>query len=245
MTNPESIVARLDNELGQSVKRDMTVDTHNQLTEVRVKVRSNMERLKTKRQAIQDNRSLSIEGQRAAIATLANDAIGDYVSVGRIVERLETELADTTLFSVKPRITDAVVRQMRNAEQRNDVRGLSQNERDVEFLGAAEQDNDELLDAMLDAPGRPMVSPDMKRRALDARARRLNPKGYAQWEQTVLLRDHVKALLEHVALALVSMGADATKVAKELGIVLHDVIEEQQRAAKTSGEVGKLVGSTT
>jgi hypothetical protein len=38
--------------------------------------------------------------------------------------------------------------------------------------------------------------------------------------------------LEHVCLCLVSMGADAKKVAQTLGITLHDVIEEQKRAKR-------------
>lgn len=239
MINPETIIARIDNELGQVPKRDMAEETRQQLTEVRTKVQANMVRLKDRRQAKQDDRSLSPEGQRVAIATVANEAIGDYVGVGKLNERLETDLENTTLFSVKSPISDLIVRQLRNQEIRNGVRGLNQNEQDVQFLQAAEHDQDEILDAMVDAPGAPLVSAEMKRRALDARAQRLHPQAYVQHQQNVMLRDHVKALLEHVALCLVSMGADAKKVAKELGITLYDVIEEQTRAAKTLRETMK------
>lgn len=241
MTNAESIIARIDMELGQPTKRDMTTDTHNQLNEVRVKTRANMVRLRDKRQAKQDDRSLSPEGQRAAIAALANDSIGDYVSVGKLKERLETELTDTTLFSVKSPITDPIVRQLRGQEIRDGLRGLDENERNTQFNLAAQQDHDEVLDAMLSSPTGPLVSQKDKDRVLDVRAQRLNHKGYAQWKQTGLLRNEVKALLEHVALCLVSMGADPEKVAKELGIVLHDMIEEQKRAKKNFQETATLL----
>lgn len=230
MQNPESVIARLDNELRQTPNREMDTDTLNQLNEVRTKVRANMARLRDKRQAIQDNRSLSPEGQRTEIAKLANGSIGDYVGVGKLVERLETELATTTLFSVKSTITDPVVRQLRGQEIRDGLRGLDENERNSQFIVAAERDLDETLDAMLTSPTGVLVNPDVRRRALDARAQRLHTKAYAQWKQTVLLRDHVKAVLEHVAQCLASLGVDPQKVAKELGITLHDVIEEQKRA---------------
>jgi hypothetical protein len=232
MTNAESIIASIDIALGHPPKRDMTADTHNQSNEIRIKTRSNLVRLKDKGQAIKDNRSLSPEGQRAATATLANDSVGDYVSMGKQVERWSDEIADTPLFSVKSPITDPVVRQLRGQEIRDGLRGLDENERNSQFIVAAERDLDEVLDSMLTSPTGPLVSPDVKRRALDARARRLNPKGYAQWEQTTLLRDEVKALLEHVALCLISMGADAVKVGKELGVIIHDLIEEQKRAKR-------------
>jgi hypothetical protein len=236
VTNAESIIASIDIALGQTPKRDMTTDTHNQLNEVRVKTRANLVRLKDKRQAIQDNRSLSVEGQRAAIATLANDAIGDYTSVGKMVERLDTDLDNTTIFSVASPIKDPVVRQLRNQEIRDGLRGLDENERGTQFLVASQQDHDEVLDAMLDAPGSPLVGIEMRKRSLDARARRLHPQAYKTWEQTTLLRDEVKALLEHVALCLVSMGVDPKKIAKDLGIVLHDLIEQRNREDRKRGE---------
>lgn len=232
MTNAESIIARIDNELGQRPRPEWTEDTRDQVNRIRTKTQSSMVRLKDKRQAIQDNRSLSPKGQSDDIAKLANESVGDYTSMGKQVERWSDEIADTPLFSVTSPITDPIVRQLRGQEIRDGLRGLDENENNARFLVAAEQDHDEVLDAMLTSPTGPLVSADVKRRALDARARRLNPKGYAQWEQTTLLRDEVKALLEHVALCLVSMGADPEKVAKELGIVLHDLIEEQGRAKR-------------
>jgi hypothetical protein len=242
MLNPESVIASIDTELRAGIpNRNMTAPTWEELNGVRVKTRANMERLKTKRQAIQDDRSLSPEGQRAKIAALANDAIGDYASTARMRERLATDTATPAMFMVKSPISDPVVRQLRNQESRDSVRGLNQNERDVQFLEAAERDHDELLDAMLDAPGGPLVSADMKRRALDARARRRQPEAYANWEQAVLLRDELTALLERIALCLVSMGADPQRVAKDLGVVLHDLIEEQKRAATRLQDTAKLL----
>ncbi|MBX3305647.1 MAG: hypothetical protein KF751_06270 [Nitrospira sp.] len=230
--NLESLLARLQNELQRPLNRAMANDTAVLYTEQQAKVVATVERLIPKRDAIVHNRSLSVDGQRDDIAKLATEFMPEFAHLERVVDRLTKDIANTSIFTVKPPISDVVVRQMRNAEQRDGLRGLTQNEQDVQFLRAAELDQDETLDAMLDAPGAPLVSADMKRRALDARAQRLHPQAYAQYQQNVLLRDAVKSVLEHVALTLVSMGVDPQKIAKTLGVVLHDVLEEQKRAAK-------------
>jgi hypothetical protein len=80
---------------------------------------------------------------------------------------------------------------------------------------------------MLDAPDGMLVSPNVKRRVLDARAKRLHPEAYAQWEQDMLYREHVNSLRKHCAMCLISMGADSDKVAQ---VVL--------------GPTSNLVGST-
>lgn len=230
--NLESLAARIYNDLLQRpLNREMARDTGIQYTEQLTKTQATTERLITSRDAIVRDRSLSPEGQRDKIAKLATEFMPEFAHLARVVDRLEKDIANTSIFAVKP-LADLVLRQMRNQEIRNGLRGLNQNEQDVQFLQAAEHDQDEILDAMLDAPGAPLVSADMKRRALDARAQRLHPQAYVQHQQNVLLRDAVKALLEHVCLCLVSMGADAKKVAQTLGITLHDVIEEQKRAKR-------------
>lgn len=242
MMNPESLAARIYNDLLQKpLNREMARDTGLQYTEQLTKTQATTERLITSRDAIVRDRSLSPKGQGDKIAALATEFMSEFAHLERVVDRLEKDIVNTSIFTVKPLISDAVVRQLRNQETRNGLRGLNQNEQDVQFLQAAEQDRDEVLDAMLDAPGAPLVSADMKRRALDARAQRLHPQAYVQHQQNVLLRDAVKALLEHVALTLVSMGVDPQKVAKTLGITLHDAIEEQKRAAKQLRETTKDV----
>lgn len=245
MINPATVKARVNNDLGHPAIDGMKAERHNHLNDLRTKALEALERLDTKYQATLNDRLRSPEGQRDATAKLANDFIANFAFLERVVDRLDKDIANTPIFSVQSPVSDAVVRQMRNQEGRNDVRGLTRAEQDVRFLQASEQDLDELLDAMLDAPGGPLVSADMKRRALDARAKRKNPTAYEQWEQDTLLHVHVNALLEHVALCLVSMGADPQRVAKDLGVVLHDIIEEQKRAAKLSHETAKLVGSAT
>lgn len=230
--NLESFRARLQHDLQATHNREMETDTVNQLREQQTKALATVERLIPKRDAIVNDRSLSDAGQRAKIAALATDFMPEFAHLERVEDRLGKDIANTSIFTVKPPISDAVVRQLRNQETRNGLRGLTQNEQDVQFLRAAELDQDETLDAMLDAPGGPLVTADMTRRALDARAQRLHPQAYAQHQQNVLLRDAVKGLLEHVALTLVSMGVDPQKIAKTLGVVLHDALEEQKRAAK-------------
>ncbi|MBS0165514.1 MAG: hypothetical protein JSR29_05515 [Nitrospira sp.] len=238
--NLDSLRARLLHELQKSLNREMTADTVNQRNEQLTKGLATVERLIPKRDAILNDRSLSDDGKRDKIAALATESMSEFAHLERVVDRLEKDIDGTPIFSVKA-LADLVLRQLRNQEIRDGLRGLSQNERDTQFLRAAELNQEETLDAMLDSPGGPLVSPDMKRRALDARAQRLHPQAYAQYQQNLLLRDAVKAVLEHVCLCLVSMGVDPRAVAKTLGIVLHDVIEEKKRQEKQLRETPKVM----
>lgn len=240
MMNLESLRARLHQDLQHTPNREMTAPTHNALNEQRTKVLATVERLIPKRDAIVNDRSLSDAGQRDKIAALATEFMSEFAHLERVMNRLDQDIDGTSIFTVKA-LADLVLRQLRNQETRDGVRGLTQNERDVHFLRSAEQDQDEVLDALIDAPGGPLVSAEMKRRALHARAERRHPQAYAQYQQNLLLRDSVKAVLEHVCLCLVSMGVDPQKIAKTLGVVLHDLLEEQKRAARTLRETPKAM----
>ncbi len=233
--NLESLKARIHNDLQQTPNREMTAETHNAINEQRLKVMGTIENKIPKRDAIVNDRSLSDDGKRAKIAALATDSMPEFAHLERVVDQLEKDITNTSIFTVKP-LADLVLRQMRNHEIRDGVRGLNQNERDVHFLQAAEHDQEEVLDAMLDAPSGSLVSPDMKRRALDARAQRLHPQAYAQHQQNLLLRDSVKSLLEHVCLCLAAMGVDPRAIAKTLGVVLHDLIEVKNREDRNRGK---------
>lgn len=241
MMNPATVKARVNNDLSQPPILGMKAERHNHLTELRIKGLDALERLDTKYQAILNDRLRSPEGQRDAIAKLANDFISAFAFLERVIARLDKDIADTPIFTVRSPIADPVLKEMRNHEIRDGLRGLNQNERTTQFIRAAEQDLDEMLDAMLTSPTGPLVGADEKDGALEARAKRKNPTGYEQWQQDVLMRVHVNALLEHCVLCLVSLGADPQRVAKDLGVVLHDVIEEQKRAAKRLRETANLL----
>ncbi len=233
--NLESLKARIHNDLQQTPNREMTADTHNALNEQRLKVMGTIENKIPKRDAIVRDRSLSDDGQRTKIAALATDSMPEFAHLERVVDRLDKAIAETPIFSVLSPIKDLVRRELRNGEIRDTVRGLDENERGTQFLIASQLDHDEVLDAMLDAPGGPLVSAEMKQRALNARAQRKHPVAYAQHQQNLLLRDAVKALLEHVALCLAAMGVDPRAIAKTLGIELRDLIEEKNREDRNRG----------
>lgn len=242
MTNPATIIARLSNDLRQGPPSDMTTTTANRLIGILTKMLEAMERLEKKRQGILNDRTLTTDGQQRDIGKLATGSISDYQSLERVVDELEKTLANTALFSVKPPITDPILRQLRGQELRDGYRGLNHHERAGLFQQFAEQDRDEELDAMLDAPGTPLVTAEQKRGVLDARARRRQPEAYAQWQQDVLLRDHLNALREHVVLCLLSMGGDVKKITQALGSTPHYFHKEAPKhASKTLGEVLKHV----
>ena len=223
MTNPKTIRSRIHSEITQPTRRDMATATLNDRNALWHKTDVVTEILDTKYQGIFTNRSLSSAGQQTAIGNLATEFIPEFAFLERVVAGLDKELANTTLFTVKPVITDPVLRHLRNSELREGLYGLSSNQRDAKFFQAAEQVQDEVLDAMLDAPGGMLVGPDTKRRALDARAERLHPEAFAQWKQDTLYRELVNGLRDHCALCLVSMGADPKKVEQVLGAASNQV----------------------
>ena len=223
MTNPKTIRSRIHSEITQPTRRDLATATLNDRNALWHKTDVVTEILDTKYQGIFTNRSLSSAGQQTAIGNLATEFIPEFAFLERVVAGLDKELANTTLFTVKPVITDPVLRHLRNSELREGLYGLSSNQRDAKFFQAAEQGQDEVLDAMLDAPGGMLVGPDTKRRALDARAARRHPEAFAQWKQDTLYRELVNGLRDHCALCLVSMGADPKKVEQVLGAASNQV----------------------
>lgn len=143
------------------------------------------------------------------------------------------------LYAVNPPIKDELRRELRNAEIRHFLAGQNQPERDRHFLLAAEQDREEILDAMLTGPLGPIVSEEMKHRALDARAQRQHPNDYAGFQQNTLLLDFIHMLQQLIGRRLYGIGVDASKIKDVLGVT----VTSQDEARRPSVTPEQFVGA--
>ena len=226
MMNPAAVRMFIQNALAQPRVRGLSTDNLGVYVKVLNSTSIPIEMLEAGLAKIAANSSLSDAGKISANGALATSMLKEFVFQERSVSALDKSISGTPIFDVVSPITDAVLRQMRNAEVRAGLRGLTEPERDNQFLLAAQQDQDEVLDALLDAPGGMLCSADRKRRGLQERAKRKQPQAYAKWKDDVLLHKLVCGLRNLVATCFISLGVDPQKVLEVLGTVGDTHIEE-------------------
>lgn len=186
---------------------------------------------------IRSNEHLNPAGKISAIRELGEKLLSTVEWLKNLVTKHEGEDKGfrTRLYTVQSPVKDNDIRrEQRNGEIRSLLVGQNQAERDRHFLLAAEADRDEVLDAMLDSPMGPMVSEEMKHRALDARAKRQQPNDYAAFEQNTLLLEYVHMLRDLIGRRLYSIGVDAAKIKVVLGVTVAR--EEEVRRPPVTAE---------
>jgi hypothetical protein len=218
-----TILQRNNNDLMRPYRQKLDTPLLNQESEVRLKVKERVEAFGLKEDAILANRTLSNEGKQTALAKLVNDSLESLAFVGRVVSDLESDARGrrATLFTVKPPPSwgsDASLQYQRGKETRDQLRGLSQPERDSRFVQAAEADHEATLWSVLDAPdAQPMVTEEIKVRALEERAKRREPQAFRRLQQLEVLREELAGLRDHVVLWLRQLGGDQRKIFDALG----------------------------
>lgn len=186
---------------------------------------------------ILSNEHLNPAGKMSAIRELGAKLLStvDWLKNVARTHEGEDKAFRTRLYAVKSPIKDNELRrELRNGEIRRFLVGQNQAEWDTQFLLAAEHDHDEVLDAMLDNPMGPMVSEEIKQRALDTRAKRQQPNDYAAFQQNTLLLDYARMLQELVGRRLYGIGVDASKIKDVLGVIVAR--EEEVRRPSVTAE---------
>jgi len=189
MLNTPSLRILISQEMINYNRRNMETPILNRRTELLSGVLKNVESFEVIEKRITADRFMSDEGKRAKLAEEALKALANFkgfvVKIGEVEDHLSQ--LSTLLFTVPRPKRDATIQFLREQEIRGYYVDMAQSERDGAFLQAAEQDNDETLLAMLDAPIGPMVSQDIKDRAFEARAKRVSPADYKVYVQNTLL----------------------------------------------------------
>jgi hypothetical protein len=222
----------ISNALSQPLRRDLSTDALNRLVSWLTKLYDRGAQLAAQLKPLMTNATYSDVGRAEQIAALATDAIPQFAWLGVLLDELAQAIARLRgqLFDLTSPIKDAVLREMRNQEIRSTLWALSINERDIALLHAGEQDQLEILSALLDSPAGPMVSDDAKTRVLEARARRLQPELYATLADTLLLQESLTAYAEQAAMLLTDLGGDRAAVAKALRAPLDEGLDVGGRA---------------
>lgn len=185
---------------------------------------------------IRSNEHLNPAGKMSAIRERGAKLLSTVDWLKNLVTKHEGEDQGfrTRLYAVKSPIKDDLRRELRNGDIRRLLVGQNQAERDTQFLLAADQDRDEVLDAMLDSPMGPMVSEEIEQRALDTRAKRQQPNDYAAFQQNTLLLEYVHMLQDLIGRRLYSIGVDAAKIKNVLGVIVAR--EEEVRRPPVTAE---------
>lgn len=185
------------------------------------------------------NEHLAQGGKMAAIRELGEKFVPTTAWLKNLSTKhqKEDEGFRTRLFDVKSPIENDLVREMRRQEIRRPLARQNQAERDVAFYRAAEQDNDEMLDAMLSSPTGPMVSDGERTRALDARAQRRQPQVYEAYQQNQLLLEYVHMLQELLGRRLHAIGVGVEAIRSSLGDRIANALAVQQTGIQPQPEL--------
>lgn len=176
------------------------------------------------------NEHLTQNGKMTAVRELAEKFTPSLSWLKNLEEKHEkdTERFQANLFAVKSPVGDAVVRELRNGEVRRQFSGLKASERDAQFLRAADQDNDEVLDALLSGPMGRLISDEVQRRGLESRAKRRQPEMYAAYELNALAVEYVQMLVEVMGRRLAAVGVAVEVIRKALGDRVGDMLTVQR-----------------
>lgn len=164
-------------------------------------------------EAVQKDTSMSFDGQQKAIAAIGTKAVPMFAWLSRMRDAAVNAYDEHTRtllgpLTAKPK-GDPTVIFLREQELRQ---GIPRDKADTLFLLALETDDLETCRALLDAPGRSLITDEIKQRGQDQYAQRTNPTVYAQRSSKELLRDELEMLVGVIRSWLLSLGADEAVV---------------------------------
>jgi hypothetical protein len=162
--------------------------------------------------------TLTQEGQRKKLATLAAEILKEFAFVADPLRDTEAAVARLMHLMLDP-ITakpkgDATMIFLREQEIRST---LSKSDAPTAYLRALESDDLETVRAILDAPGQRWVSDDIKQRGQDEYARRTNPNAWEQVQSLLYFADHLRSLVAQVRQWFQALGASQESIEKALG----------------------------
>jgi hypothetical protein len=109
---------------------------------------------------------------------------------------------------------DPMIVFLREQELRNRI---PKGEATKAYLNALGADDLDTVRAILDAPGKPWITEEIKHRGEEDYAKRTNPVAFAQRESLDYFQDHLHSLIEHVRIWFLALGASPEAVHTALG----------------------------
>jgi hypothetical protein len=230
----------LNTMLSESTKRVRDTDTLNTVLKHTARLLDGVEQVGADEDRILKNRTLSDEGKRQALAARATEHLGNLNWLLRLLT--DVEAAITRVHSLNyaflelPR--ESEIMQLKRELRAKEIRAAHhEGNRDALFLSALDQDNLEVAQAFLTAPGGSWVSPPIKQRGADAYAQRATPEAFRRQQSLLVLQEHLEGLAEQARRWLITLGANQEDVAKKLPPKTTGINQEDRLAIKENSDV--------
>lgn len=236
-TSVVSLKASLSNYLQSylSPKRPVSTENLNLHAQTIRRVGEQLDAVATEENAIEAS-NWNADGKVEARIKLANETVPRFAFLEKILRAQEDihREAKRAMYKIEapPAATkDPLLQFSFGKEIRDGFRNLDQQARDAQLLRCcewhpedekedrdlAQSHKDATLWAVLQTPGGPQISPEVLRRALEERGRRLHPETFMEWQQSGLLIDNLGNLRNALVAWLRGRGADQQKVFNVLG----------------------------
>lgn len=215
----QSLLIRTRNEPMQPVRPGFATEDLNQWLALNARVNKQVSELwEGDIQRVLKDRALSPEGKVQKLATLAERITPDFSFLGNVLQQADAARDRLTKLlydpiTAKPKGNEIVIF-LREQEIRQALRSASASERQAKFLLALEADDLETSRALLDWPGGPMISADIRRRGEEAYARRVNAPAWEKLQAVEYMREHLASLATQTGQWLMSLGATPERVQK-------------------------------
>ncbi len=163
---------------------------------------------------------LTIEGRKECLATVVLQKVRDLTWLGILLRDAETaydRLHRILFMGPKKAEKDEVLAFLREQEIRAKYKWLQQSAIDLAYRQAVEQGNDEIVGALIFAPGGSLVSPSVQEDIESQQAKATNPDAFRKLEDLQMLRQELGILAEQTRQWLRSIGADPSNSSADVG----------------------------
>lgn len=155
---------------------------------------------------------LTGEGRKECLTTVVLQKVRDLSWLGVLLRDADTayDRLHRILFTVPKKIQrDEVLAFLREQEIRAKFKWLQQSEIDLAYRQAVEQGNDEIVGALIFAPGGSLVSPSIQDDIERQKAKAINPEGFRKLDDLQILRQELAILAKQTREWLRGLGADS------------------------------------
>jgi hypothetical protein len=196
----------------------------------------NLRALAKQHDAILRNPKWSDQGRQEQFGKLGKDFLNQFSGIKRELADREATLERNRrkLFVVTSPVKDEMLRYLRAQEIRNDFRDADPGERVAMFLDAAEQNKEEILASVLDAPGVPLIAEEHTTSAMMDRAERLfgQEGGLLEtYREQTSIHEYLSGWRNWIGLCLEGLGVDRQQIDATLGPVPETAPAPQPTAA--------------
>lgn len=223
MNNLESATAtllmRTSQEPKQPTRPHFTADNHTAWLRINAQVNARVRHWQPEIDGILRDTTLTLEGKQKKLQTIVQrimKEVGPLVvdplnDVKGAMARLTHLMFDP--ITAKPK-GDPMITFFREQELRQRI---PKGEANKEYLTALGSGDLETARAILDAPGAPLITDEIRRRGEEDYAKRTNPAALAQRESLDSFQQHVESLVEQVRRWFLALGATPEAVQTVLG----------------------------